>query len=126
MDNSQTMKHKDARKSRTQSVTISFTDEHGFLVLNQYPIGGVIELKNIKYFGYYDPEGINSRCTCASFFYGMRYDPVNEDGSPGESNYVKEHGIAFECKHLMRAAEMRITSQLTCTKIHSHDKRCLN
>ena len=123
MDNSQILKHEEARKARTKDVTIMFTDDKGFLVLKEF---GDPELSNIKYFGYLDPTGVNSRCTCASFFYGMRYDPVNEDGTPGESNYVKEHGVAFECKHLMRAADMRISSQLTCTKVHSHDKRCLN
>lgn len=95
MENSQQLKHKDARKARAKDLNILFTDPNGFVVLKEPAIDGIIELSNIKYFGYFDSTGVNSDCGCTSFYHG------------NSENYVSEHGTAFVCKHLFGAAEIR-------------------
>lgn len=95
MENSQQLKHKIARKGRAKDVNVIFTDPNGFVVLKEPITDGVIELNNIKYFGYFDPIGVKSTCGCMSFYHG------------NSENYVSEHGTAFVCKHLFSAAEIR-------------------
>ncbi len=87
----------DRRKARAKEIITMFTDPNGFVVLKEKPKNGVLEAKNIKYFGHLDPD----RCTCQSFYHGNSED------------YQRTHCIPFQCKHIIRAKSVLQSTKLT-------------
>lgn len=104
MDNSKTIISEEKRASKAKDVWIQFTESDGeidkFNVLN--------EEGNIKYFGQIKSKIPNEsdKCSCPSYTYGMQYDKI-EDEYKGESNYLREHGYSFQCKHIISARAKR-------------------
>jgi len=92
MDIGKQILHADARRQRTKDVVITFVDSLSFLVLKkQMSPKRKIKSKNIKYFGRLNPDS----CTCQSFYHG------------NSEFYQSTHPQTFECKHIMRAKEIR-------------------
>jgi len=93
MDIGKQILHAEARQSRTKDVVLNFVDSLSFLVLNKkMSPKRRIKLNNIKYFGRLRPDS----CTCQSFYHG------------NSENYKATHPLTFECKHIMKAKEVRL------------------
>lgn len=108
MDNSKTITAEEKRKTKSSEVWIQFIelgDEISkFNVLD--------EEGNTKYLGEIKTKEPNEKdnCTCPSFMYGMQYDKI-ENEYKGESNFLREHGYAFSCKHIIAARSKRYEVQ---------------
>ena len=104
MENSKSILSEEKRISKAKDVWIQFISSDGevskFNVLD--------EKGNIKYFGVIKTKTSNEsdNCSCPSFTFGMQYDKI-ENEYKGESNYIREHGYAFSCKHIISAREKR-------------------
>lgn len=107
MENSKSILSEEKRKSKSKDVMIQFIDETftKFNVLN--------EEGNIKYFGLLKSETPHEEdsCSCPSFTFGMQYDKI-ENEYKGESNYLREHGYSFSCKHILKARMIRYGSEV--------------
>ena len=101
MDTSKQIFEKERREKKAQEVKIQFIDE----LLED--INVLDEEGSVKYYGHISKDTLKDDCSCPSFHYGMRYDKVTAENLKGESNYFKEHGINFQCKHILRAKEVR-------------------
>lgn len=101
MDTSKQIFEKERREKKSQEVKIQFQNPNDFVILD--------DDNNIKYYGYINRKDkglITDDCSCPSFQYGMRYDKITEGNLKGESNFFKEHGEAFQCKHIIKAKEV--------------------
>lgn len=104
MENSKTIVSEEKRISKSKQVWIQFSESDGkidkFNVLD--------EQGNIKYFGQIESQEPkeSDKCSCPSYTYGMRYDKIGEDYK-GESDYLREHGYSFQCKHIIKARLQR-------------------
>ncbi|MEK6829268.1 MAG: hypothetical protein AABY15_04010 [Nanoarchaeota archaeon] len=108
MDNSKTLSAEEKRKTKSSEVWIQFLEADG--VMSKFNV--LDEEGNIKYLGQIkDKEQSDiDNCTCPSFMYGMSYDKI-ESEYKGESNFVREHGYNFNCKHIIAARVKRIEVQ---------------
>ena len=66
------------------------------------------ENRKTKYFGKIDLiTHLYDECSCDSFLYGMKFVKISENSEKRESRYVAENGHAFQCKHIIRAKDIR-------------------
>ena len=87
MDMGKQIIFEERRKEKSKSVRIQFVESDRFNVLD--------DEGNLKYIGKIDPKNQEDDCTCMSFIQG------NKD------RYVNANGQAFQCKHIMKAKELR-------------------
>ena len=50
-------------------------------------------------------------CSCPSRLYGMKFDRI-ENEYKGESDYLREHGYSYQCKHIIAAKNKRFEVQI--------------
>jgi len=94
-----TVQQLEKRIEKSKDVTIQFDSLTSFKVLDN---------GKTKYFGKIDIEkSVKDECSCDSFFYGMKFVKL-PDSEKIESRYMAENGFAFQCKHVLRAKELRL------------------
>jgi len=90
------------RQEASKLVNIQWAD-FTFLRFNTLDENG-----KVKYTGHIDiKNNVDDECSCDSFFYGMKFSKISEQSERIESRYVAEHGTAFQCKHIIKAKEIR-------------------
>lgn len=90
----------DKRKQKSKDVIVRFDNPTDFRVLD--------ENQETKYLGKIDIEkNVDDECSCDSFCYGMKFEKISDDSEKIESRYMAEHGTAFQCKHIIRAKNIR-------------------
>ena len=87
MDVGKEIKHEEARKARTAEVVIQFQTGDNFIVLD--------DEGNQKYIGVIGQEPATDDCTCPSFFHN------------NNEKWASAHPEPFQCKHLMKAKQVR-------------------
>lgn len=98
-ENKDTATQLEKRISNSKDVKIIFVDPQTFNVVD--------EEGAVKYFGTLSENKSEDECSCPSHEYGMKYEKVTEDNLKGESRYLAENGIAFQCKHIIAARAIR-------------------
>ena len=108
MDNSKTLFAETKRKTKSSEVWIQFIESDG--IISKFKV--LDEDGNSKYEGTIksDTPSDADKCTCLSYIYGMQYDKI-ENEYKGESNYLREHGYNFQCKHIISARTKRYEVQ---------------
>lgn len=89
----------EGRKERSKQVKIMFQSPENFDVLD--------ENNNVKYFGILCPKEINDECSCPDWNFSMRFEKLGDEGEKGESRYVAENGHNYNCKHIIRARNLK-------------------
>ncbi len=91
------------RVEKSKDVKIQFTDP---LTLKSFVV--LDDDGNIKYYGKLSDNKEDDECSCPSWMYGMKFELASdENNSKGESRYKAENGIAYQCKHIIAAREVR-------------------
>lgn len=94
MDTGKEQIHEDRRRERAKDVKIQFTTPNDFIVLD--------EEGNEKYNGTVSEDGTKDNCGCKSFV------------ENNTAKYEASHATPFQCKHLIKAREVRFGGQLRC------------
>ena len=98
-ENKDTATQLEKRISKSKEVKIVFVEPQVFNVVDDEGA--------IKYFGTLSDNKAGDECSCPSHTYGMKYEDVTETNLKGESRYLAENGIAFQCKHIIGARAIR-------------------